>query len=137
MIEKIFNMNFVQNLLSILLVSSQIIPLTSCKGEIKPENKIAIIAKIVNYPMAAKNGAKDFVYFYLGKKHVNFSSFDGRYFTHGDKFVLHIDRNNPRHWEIIRPLVKFKGLMSFKQDAHTKYYLNENDLRLLDSIPLR
>jgi hypothetical protein len=81
----------------------------SCSTSIKPENKIAIIGKIIQRPTSAKNGAKVIVYYYLGKQYFAVSRFDARYFFYGSKFLMFIDKKNPDKWEILNPVIRLNS----------------------------
>ncbi len=117
------------NLLILILLS-----VLSCSQPIKPENKIGIIGKIVE-PSVARNGAKTFVYFYKSKKFLDFTSFDARYFTYGDKFLLFIDKYNPDKWEMPKPNIHLGTFEDVVKDSSIIYYKNSSDMNKLDSIP--
>lgn len=111
-----------------------LILLVSCAEKIKPQNKIAVIGKIIDIPIGGKNGVKPIVYYYKNVKYQNHTSFDARYFTYGDKFILFIDKEKPRKMEIPYPTIRFENIEDFGKAGNVAYYFKENDLKLLDSI---
>ena len=107
--------------------------LTCCKRQVKSEDKVALVAKIIDKPIAAKNGAKTIVYFYRHKEFRDDASFDSRYFTYGDYFVLFINKNDPDKIEIPRPTIRYDGAKHLKTFG-TAYYYDEADLKLLEEM---
>jgi hypothetical protein len=107
-----------------------------CREKIKLENKVGIMAKILR-PSIAKNGAKTFAYFYKGKKYLDSFTFDARYFSYGDKFLIFIDKSNPELWNMPRPINErhsLKDSLKFLQEGPMKFYVDSIDLSRLDSI---
>ena len=95
---------------------------------------MAIIGKILK-PSIAKSGAKTFVYFYQGKEFLDFASFDARYFSYGDRFLLFIDKYNPGKWEMSKSRIRLGSFKDIIKDSSVTYYDNPSDMNKLDSIP--
>ncbi len=106
----------------------------SCSTPIKPQDKIAIIGKVIQRPTAAKNGAKVIVYYYLGKQYFAISRFDARYFSYGTKFLMFIDKENSDKWEISNPTIKLNSFDDVRKVDSINYYTNEDDMNKLDSM---
>lgn len=122
--------------LLLILNSLIIFSIHSCKPKIRLNERVAVVGKILAYPVAAKGGAEKITYVYLGKKYFDVARFDSRKFTYGDKFIMYIDRNDPDNIEIPRPVIKFRGLNYIKPDERDELALKQEDLQILDSIPI-
>ena len=107
--------------------------LFSCRTPIKPENKIAIIGKISDRPVATKGGSKKIIYYYLGEEYFDVASFDGRLFTYNDMFLMFIDKKDPHTLEIPYPTQKIYNSRSFEKLPGISYYTNEEDFKKLDA----
>jgi hypothetical protein len=108
--------------------------LISCKEKIKPVNKIYTVAKITKGQVFTKGGRKEYAYFYKGKLFLDVSSFDARYFTYGDMFLIYIDKTKPENHGNLRNLKKIYNSRDFEKVDSVNYYLDEEDLIRLDSI---
>ena len=67
----------------------------ACTSPIEPKNKICTVAKITTGKVFSKGGRKNYAYFYQGKLYLHSASFDAKYFTYGDMFLIYIDKTNP------------------------------------------
>ena len=108
--------------------------LISCKSPIKQEDKIAVIAKIIQRPTSAKNGSETIIYYYLGNQFLSTSSFDARRFSYGDKILIYIDKENPKIVEFPNPDIKLGNFADIQKLKSIQYYTNKEDLKKLDEI---
>ena len=70
----------------------------SCVTKIDPENKVLIIAKRSDKPLASKNGASVFKYYWQNHIYHDLKSFNALNSKQYDYFLLYIDKADPEKW---------------------------------------
>lgn len=110
-----------------------LILISSCK-EIKKENKVAVVGKIVFSPVRGRNSSKNIVYFYKGVLYKSSLQFNTVQFKNNDMFLMFIDKTNPKNKYVPYPTQEIYNSRDFEKVDSINYYLDEEDLNRLDSI---
>ena len=106
---------------------------SSCK-EIKKENKVAVIGKIVFSPVRGRNSSMKIAYFYKGMLYKSSFQFNTVQFKINDMFLMFIDKTNPKNRYVPYPTQEIYNSREFEKIDSINYYLDEEDLNRLDSI---
>jgi hypothetical protein len=110
------------------------VSLVSCNEPIKLEDKICLLAKIIERTTYTKGGTKVYAYVYKGKTYLDFSSFDNRILGIGDMFLIFVNKKNPYINEIVNPRSKIILLDDSISIKKNNCNIDSLDLNILQEI---
>ena len=106
-----------------------------CHTPITPENKILILARRSDAPVGSRNNRSSMEYYWKKKLYKDTNSFDGRYSTQFNYFLIYIDKTNPSNWEsYTKEDYGYSDTSNIVDSIRRKVYIDNADFSLLEQV---
>lgn len=118
-----------------ILVSALTIGLLlySCGSKIDVENKVLILAKRSDEPVAARNSMHKLKYYWNRKLFKDTNPFNALHSKQYDYFLIYIDTTNPQNWQSYsREDFGYKDTSLIPDTLRQKIYIDSIDFKMLE-----